>query len=95
LASTPVVHGPALGQCNGRGAETPFLTAEPAVAGRRQQKHRTNAPDQTGSRRRLGREEQALQEITDPELMAGVPGDVVLIDDRQDRARNHVPLLIQ
>ena len=56
------------------------------------------APSQVsdiGVERRGRRKEETLQRVAETYLLAGPPDDVVLPNYRQDRARDHVPVLAQ
>ena len=41
------------------------------------------------------REEQALLGVAQAPLVAGIPGNVILRGDRQDGARDQVPVIVQ
>lgn len=72
-----------------------MLSVRVAVGGGRDQKGRTDTPNDA---RRAGigrRQEEALGDVTEPERIAVGRRQVVAIGDRQDRARDQVPVRVQ
>src|SRR5688500_15375220 len=69
-----------------------FLRPKKLVGTRRYQELRANAPNKRF--RFVRRKEETLDRISEPEL-ARRPDHVVLRDDREDRSRDNVPVLVK
>src|SRR5882672_12350462 len=71
----------------------PLFASQQIIGSRRYRERRADTPDPTGSRWRLRREKQTLQCIPQAGLTARAHHDVSLTDEREDSARDHVPVL--